>query len=148
MKKNTSKKSKHTNQISKKAISSIIATILILGVTVSVGLAGLNWYSSFTSNYEGKKMQAYTSDVSQSVQLLALKSENSTYNLYLKNNLAGYVVITQISVNNAICSMPTSNIIQKTSISQIEISCPNLQSANNITIITDVGIISAKKRLS
>jgi len=132
----------------KKAIAPVIITTLLLMVTIVAGITGYNWYQGFVTNFEAKKMQAYTSNLDESLTVLALKNENSIYNLYLKNSLSGYIIINEIKINDDTCTMPDTNVILGNQIIPIEVDCVNITSLNDITIITDVGIINTKKSLS
>jgi len=133
---------------SKKCIAPVITATLLLMVTIIAAMTGYNWYTGFVTNFEAKQMQAYTSNLDESLTVLALRNENSTYNLYLKNSLLGYIIINEIKINDAACTMPNTNVILGSQIIPIEVNCQNITSLNDITIITDVGIINTKKSLS
>ena len=133
---------------SKKAIAPVIATTLLLMVTIVTGLTGYNWYTGFVTNFEAKQMQAYTSNLDESLTVLALRNESSTYNLYLKNSLNGYIIINEIKINDDTCTLPDTNVILGNQIVPIEVDCINITSLNDITVITDIGIINTKKTLS
>ncbi len=140
--------SKHYALRSKKCLAPVIATTLLLMVTIVAGMTGYNWYMGFVTNFEAKQMQAYTSNLDESLTVLALRNESSTYNLYLKNSLTGYIIINEIKINDDTCTMPDTNVILGNQIIPIEVDCINITSLNDITIITDLGIINTKKSLS
>lgn len=136
------------SHISKKCIAPVIATVLLLLITIVAGIGGYNWYQGFTQNYEAKKLQGYTTTIEDSITVMALKSESSTYNLYIKNSLTGYIIINQLKVNGNDCVMNKNNVVFSNSITPINITCPSIVRLNNITIYTDIGIIDVKKSLS
>jgi flagellin-like protein len=88
---------------SKKALSPVVASIILIAVTVAVSIAVAAWMGALTFSFMG----------SSSITITNVTFETGGFiNITAKNTGTNQVTITTIKVNNAVCETFTPNPVQ------------------------------------
>jgi flagellin-like protein len=103
---------------SKKALSPVVASIILIAVTVAVSIAVAAWMGALTFSFMG----------SSSIKITNVDfpsgTTGSAFNITAKNTGTNLVTITTIKVNNAVCgSTPTTVTMSAGNVTTIEITC-------------------------
>jgi len=123
----------------KKAIGPILATILLLFVTVVVGSGVIVWFSEFQSGYEAKKeIQSGKSKL----DILGIQTYNTTKSkIGIRNVGTSYHIISKVKVNSNECSLLSTNVVQD--LDFVYLNCSVVVGNNyNVVVYSNNGIYS------
>lgn len=132
------------NKSNKLGIAPVVITSLLLFTVVVSSIVFNNWYGSFTSGFESKKI--YQHKLSQNeLDLFRFINNSNDYSLYIRKFNSNYIIIDNISVNNINCTMNEyNNVIVGNDITTIKLSCNNVKNKNDITLFSKSGIYHQK----
>ena len=105
---------------SKKALSPVVASIILIAVTVAVSIAVAAWMGALTIGFMGSSSVTITN-----VEFLPTGGTTSQYiNVTLKNTGTNTVTIASVKVNNSPCTIsPTSLTLSSGGTGEIRITC-------------------------
>jgi flagellin-like protein len=96
----------------KKALSPVVATIILIAVTVAVGLAVAAWMGALTFSFMGSSSMTITKVTYADMNGIANQGSgnaNNTVILSVKNTGTKQVTIGSVRVNNILASILTTN---------------------------------------
>jgi len=128
------------NKQHKKAMTAVVATSLLIVVTVATVVGFQTWFGSFSSktfvNVEQNSEQADSSS-----QIETLVGDE----LYFKNNLEENLTIKEIKVNGKVCNISITNLSLGVEAIALENCTDNLTTnIADVTIMTDKQIFNKK----
>ena len=101
---------------SRKALSPVVASIILIAVTVAVSIAVAAWMGALTIGFMG----------SSSITITNVKFETGNHyiNITVKNTGTNQVTIETIKVNNVVCGfIPATVIMSAGNVTTIKITC-------------------------
>lgn len=128
--------------ISKKAVTPIIAISLLLVVAVAATLSFSGWYSDLASSLVIKSKNS--DQYSELIDLKFIhKQSNDNLLLYYNNEGDDFIFINSLKINDNICTLESSDILEENSLTYVEVSnCnPNSNGVVNVVLFTDTTII-------
>ncbi|MDA3856533.1 MAG: hypothetical protein PF569_09840 [Candidatus Woesearchaeota archaeon] len=127
--------------MNKKGISAIVATVMLILLTVVTFIALQSWYLEFTDNLQYKSLQQLDLN-EEMVKILDIRYENSIPVLYIRSRDKSYLIIEKITLNGGICNLNGGNAIYPNDLNKIGLNCQNLlNSTNRIKIFTKNDIV-------
>ena len=105
---------------SKKALSPVVASIILIAVTVAVSIAVAAWMGALTIGFMGSSSITITS-----VEFLPAGGTSGSYiNVTVKNTGTNTVTIASVKVNNSPCTIsPASLSLSSAGTGEIQITC-------------------------
>lgn len=126
----------------KKCIGPVVAIALLIVVAVSSVIGFQTFFQSYQSGIQSKVETRSQTNV---LDIVYVESNIEKTLIYINSKASTYTVINSVKINNNLCSLIGSDVVEINSVTQVSVSC--LVSRNDeveIVLITDNGVYSEK----